>query len=70
MNIVTGPIHSATQRSGSLRKQPVEPSQNPTYMEKKEKNGSTLIEYQRIRIMVFADMNVKKDSASGLGLKE
>jgi len=69
MNIVTGPTHLAMQRSGSLRKQPVEPSQNPTYMEKKEKNGSTLIEYQRIRIMVFADMNVKKDSASGLGLR-
>ena len=69
MNIVTGPIHSATQRSGSLRKQPVEPSQNPTYMEKKEKNGSTPIEYKRIMIKVCADMTVKKDSASGLGLR-
>ena len=69
MNSVTGPTHSATQRSGSLRKQPVEPSQNPTYMKKMEKNGSTLVEYKRIIIKVSADMTVKKVSASGPGLR-
>jgi hypothetical protein len=32
-----------------------------------EKNGSTARKYQRIRIMVFADMAARKVSASGHG---